>query len=98
MTHNALFFATLKRRAGRFFLERSCFFLIKIENFYQKNNFSPIGFFHAQQYDYLLRKIPNCLKYKISIQEQNNCRTSHRYQSHVKQLPFVAHNFDTQNG
>ena len=26
MTHNALFFATLKRRAGRISLEGSCFF------------------------------------------------------------------------
>ena len=36
MAHNALFFATLKRRAGRASLAGSCCFLIKIENFYQK--------------------------------------------------------------
>ena len=40
MAHNALFFATLKRRAGRASLEGSCFFLIKIFNFYQKKTTS----------------------------------------------------------
>ena len=34
--NNALFFATLKRRAGGVSLAGSCFFLIKIFNFYQK--------------------------------------------------------------
>ena len=47
MTYNALFFATLKRHAGRDFLERSCFFLIKIENFHQKNQLPSDRFFHG---------------------------------------------------
>ena len=41
----ALFFATLKRRAERIFWREVIVFLIKIENFYQKNNhFTPIDF------------------------------------------------------
>ena len=40
MILNALFFATLKRRAGRAFFGVKLLFLIKIENFYQKTTTS----------------------------------------------------------
>ena len=45
MIHNALFFATLKRRAGRTFWEKSCCFWVKIFNFYQKQQLLSDRFF-----------------------------------------------------
>ena len=43
-----LFFASLKRRPKKDFLRPKLFFLIKIFNFYQKNNFPPIDFLPAR--------------------------------------------------
>ena len=43
-----LFFASLKRRPKKDFLGPKLFFLIKIENFYQKNSFGPIDFLPAR--------------------------------------------------
>ena len=57
--HYGLFFATLKMRPWKIFLGPKLFLKIKIENFYQKNNFSPIGFFGAL-YVFLKKKCIKC--------------------------------------